>query len=357
MRPASSRRAFTLVELLVVIAIIGILMSLLMPAVEGIRANGRSATCLQNLHQMGVALKTSASNPGQAKLQAKDWQPYLSSFLSNQNSIFECPSRDEGNSYGINNLIARFDKSDERKIVVLDYLNQIAQVVGYDMDDQTRVSRWVSEQAPRHGDLVNVLYFGGHTGTKTADDIDPTSREIHDYWWMPARKEQEHLVVDPLADCGLTATYYTGQFTGTSATRVDTTLHLPFGNSQIYGKPYNIPLPGGSTNTSAPLKSASWVGKVSAPTTEPYTFMVCCDNEVWLFVNGTQICHRHAGGWDGVQQYESSQVVNMNAYQWVDFQAQLSEDGVGSPTHIIIKWACPSSPAFTDIPTCNLHTK
>ncbi|HZN32964.1 MAG TPA: DUF1559 domain-containing protein [Pirellulaceae bacterium] len=88
--PLRARRAFTLVELLVVIAIIGVLVALLLPAVQAAREAARRMSCQNNLKQIGIAIHNyidvvNAFPPGAVKSNTTSWHVHVLPFLEQKN--------------------------------------------------------------------------------------------------------------------------------------------------------------------------------------------------------------------------------------------------------------------------------
>jgi prepilin-type N-terminal cleavage/methylation domain-containing protein/prepilin-type processing-associated H-X9-DG protein len=116
-------RGFTLVELLVVIAIIGVLVALLLPAVQAARASARTSTCKSQMRQLSIAtIQYCDAHRGEFPkwwhvddvTGAGSWIFTLAPYLENVDSLRICPEdrladerrKARASSYYINNYLA-----------------------------------------------------------------------------------------------------------------------------------------------------------------------------------------------------------------------------------------------------------
>jgi len=165
-------RGFTLLELLVVIAVIGVLASLLLPVLGRVKESGRSAACLSNLHQIGIALQLYVDANNNRLPVMRDRSPDTNSPATNtlpsvevvlrtelgNTNVLRCPSDKDhvyeqtGSSYSWNSLL-NGQNADSLKVLGMNF-DPHAIPVFYDKQS------FHAARGPNKA--VNYLYADGH---------------------------------------------------------------------------------------------------------------------------------------------------------------------------------------------------
>jgi prepilin-type N-terminal cleavage/methylation domain-containing protein/prepilin-type processing-associated H-X9-DG protein len=196
------RCAFTLVELLVVIAIIGMLVAILLPAIQSSRERARDANCKSNLRQIGLAIHMYAgAHRGEFPKTnhsgtEKSWVYTLGDFLEDVEVIRVCPSDPQGTnrlgpngkgtsyvlneyvSYPVDGAILKLSKLKEssKTFVVFEGADNrkptaehVHASLWYDPSNVASGIVWeymLSEIKPdRHGPSANYLYADAHVNS------------------------------------------------------------------------------------------------------------------------------------------------------------------------------------------------
>ena len=387
------RAGFTLVELLVVIAIIAILIAILMPAVQRVRANSRSTQSKNNLGQMGKALKH-YEGQGLGNLKLADWLNKLSPYLDESDEVFLDPADTNGMpSYALSNKVRSFGSGDDEKIAIIES-DDATIVIDTKNCDASGNAGGTGTPVARHLGMTNALLYGGSVRSFEPAEIDlaDTTHEPLVLWWLPygehgnvcgtvviidnpnelpepsGSEPDVTLTPDPTdvplptacassADNGYTeglcGEFYAGTWSDSLADY--TLLQLVDGTPDasmiqpdlnMRGKwsvavPSSLPI---ANEPQAPTFAVVYKGEIKADFDETYTLYVAHDNGLIVTIAGQQV-YNYIGyifsghpccGW------LPTEPVNMTAGQWLDIEIYYHNNDVMH--HLAIEWESPSTP-------------
>ena len=266
---------FSLVELLVVIAVIVILLALLLPAIGMARANSRAKKCASNQVQIFDAWTRANSRQ---RVRGADWPTRLAGYMEGSTDTLFCPddpTRSNPSSYGVNAHAYKFLAQDTGRIVLLDYNQTDALVVGRTVAE---LNDWNVLKAPRHFQSQNVMFADGHVGVYEPRKIDPRFCDYYDRYWRPFADSNVNL-----SNCVYSGDSWPSIASGTtggnaSSAHGATTITAGASNSSSSGSSSSS-----STTTSTTTGGATTGGVAPEPPMEPCELATFNDDLLLLY--------------------------------------------------------------------------
>ena len=188
-KSSHSKFGFTLVELLVVIAIIAVLIAILLPAVQRVRASARATQSRNNLSEMGVAMKH-YEGLGKGNLRTESWEQTLAPFLDDATAIFVDPADDDGDvSYALTTKVVSMGANDDKKIAIIESNERIIDLDTQSCSGTPLAPSITGSPVARHSGMTNALLYGGAVRSFEPAEIDlaDSSNEPLVIWWLPYR--------------------------------------------------------------------------------------------------------------------------------------------------------------------------
>jgi prepilin-type N-terminal cleavage/methylation domain-containing protein len=391
------RKAFTLVELLVVITIIAMLVAILLPAVQRVRASARSTQSKNNLSQMGKAMKH-YEGLGRGNLRTTNWEQTLAPFVDDAGAIFVDPADDDGDaSYALSTKVVLMGSNDDKKIAIIESDNRIIDLDTESCSGAPLVPNITGTPVARHSGTVNALLYGGAVRSFEPVEIDladPTKEPLV-IWWLPDREHglvcgtvvvvenpnelpspdgtdpDPNITPDPSGGtnppsngpcdspgfiCGINGMWNNGANNfgpPWEVQRVEPSLFYPWGSGNAdEAQQEGISLPDNRPDGIGSMHTVMMTGWIKADYDEEYEFYVQYDDGTTITVDGITVLNRPGPRWSN-SMAPGEQTVQMHAGEWVEII--ILHSNYGGTSELRMWWESPSV-ALEDIPASNFRT-
>jgi len=207
----SHQKKFTLIELLVVVAIIGILASLLLPALGSARKKALQASCLSKIKQYSIASLMYADDyddmiPHSTINSLAPWDQWydrlkVTGYISDVDNLknLSCPSASEisnhwSSGFGPNSKIGWRDTVSEpvaitsthpsETVLMMDTLNNgnFSTVAFYQTNSASLLVTSETTRITRHSNKANTFFLDGHAQALTSTYLIANSSWGSDFW-------------------------------------------------------------------------------------------------------------------------------------------------------------------------------